>query len=116
MVDVPDPVHVHAEHGREQQLGHEVREAMRGRGGDVAEVTHSRAEERRVEILKQHGFNAVRTSHNPPSPAFLDACDRLGVMVMDESFDCWAQGKNPDDYHIYFADWWQVFLVVCLIG
>ena len=66
-----------------------------------------RAEERRVELLKAHGFNAVRTSHNPPSSAFLDACDRLGVLVMDEAFDCWERQKNAQDYHLYFADWWQ---------
>ena len=66
-----------------------------------------RAEERRVELMKAHGFNAIRTSHNPPSPAFLDACDRLGMLVMDEAFDCWERQKNPQDYHLYFADWWQ---------
>ena len=81
---------------------------MHHANGPLGAMAIDRAEERRVEVLKQHGFNAVRTSHNPPSPAFLDACDRLGVMVMDEAFDCWAQGKNPDDYHKYFADWWQV--------
>jgi len=69
--------------------------------------TIDRAEERRVEILKANGYNAIRTSHNPVSPAFLDACDRLGVMVMDEAFDCWEWGKNPDDYHVVFDDWWQ---------
>jgi beta-galactosidase len=67
----------------------------------------SRAEERRVEILKANGYNAIRTSHNPVSPAFLDACDRLGVLVMDEAFDCWAQGKNTDDYHVWFDEWWE---------
>jgi beta-galactosidase len=66
-----------------------------------------RAEERRVELMKAHGFNAIRTSHNPPSPAFLDACDRLGVLVMDEAFDCWERQKNAQDYHLYFAEWWQ---------
>jgi beta-galactosidase len=68
-----------------------------------------RAEERRVEILKANGYNAIRTSHNPPSPAFLDACDRLGVMVIDEAFDCWMVGKigNEEDYHRYFHDWWE---------
>lgn len=67
-----------------------------------------RAEERRVEVLKANGFNAIRTSHNPPSRDFLDACDRLGMLVIDEAFDCWEAGnKNPQDYHLYFKDWWQ---------
>jgi beta-galactosidase len=67
-----------------------------------------RAEERRVEILKANGYNAIRTSHNPTSPDFLDACDRLGMLVIDEAFDCWeGEGKNPQDYHLYFKDWWQ---------
>ncbi|HEX8711434.1 MAG TPA: glycoside hydrolase family 2 TIM barrel-domain containing protein, partial [Terracidiphilus sp.] len=67
-----------------------------------------RAEERRVETLKANGYNAIRTSHNPPSPDFLDACDRLGMLVIDEAFDCWESGnKNPQDYHLYFKDWWQ---------
>ncbi len=66
-----------------------------------------RAEERRIELMKAHGFNAIRTSHNPPSSAFLDACDRLGVMVLDEAFDCWEREKNPQDYHLYFDDWWK---------
>lgn len=66
-----------------------------------------RAEERKIQILKAAGFNAIRTAHNPPSPALLDACDRLGMLVMDEAFDCWVNGKNSQDYHIYFKDWWQ---------
>jgi beta-galactosidase len=67
-----------------------------------------RAEERRVEILKDNGYNAIRTSHNPPSRDFLDACDRLGMLVIDEAFDCWESGnKNPQDYHLYFKEWWQ---------
>ena len=66
-----------------------------------------RAEERRVELLKARGFNAIRTSHNPPSVAFLDACDRLGMLVVEEAFDTWREGKNVDDYNLYFDGWWQ---------
>ena len=66
-----------------------------------------RAEERRVELMKAHGFNAIRTAHNPPSSAFLDACDRLGMLVMDEAFDQWETRKNAQDYHLNFAEWWQ---------
>jgi beta-galactosidase len=66
-----------------------------------------RADERRVELMKAHGFNAIRTAHNPPSSAFLDACDRLGMLVMDEAFDQWERQKNAQDYHLYFNDWWK---------
>ncbi|MCL2351513.1 MAG: DUF4982 domain-containing protein [Firmicutes bacterium] len=75
--------------------------------GILGSAAFDRAEERKVELLKQSGFNAVRTAHNPPSPAFLDACDRLGMIVMDEAFDCWREQKLPYDYHLYFADWWK---------
>ena len=75
--------------------------------GPLGSATIDRAEERRVELLKSFGFNAVRTSHNPPSPQFLDACDRLGILVLDEFTDMWEVGKNPDDYHLWFHDWWQ---------
>ncbi len=73
--------------------------------GLLGSATIDRAEERRVELMKANGFNAIRTSHNPPSPAFLDACDRLGMLVIDEAFDCWNEGKNGQDYHLYFKDW-----------
>ena len=75
--------------------------------GILGSAAFDRAEERRVESLKAVGYNAIRTSHNPPSPAFLDACDRLGMMVIDEAFDCWNLGKNVDDYHVYFDAWWE---------
>ena len=75
--------------------------------GPLGSASIPRADERRVESLKANGYNAIRTSHNPPSPAFLDACDRLGMLVIDEAFDCWDVGKNPQDYHLYFKDWWQ---------
>lgn len=64
-----------------------------------------RAEERKIELLKANGFNAVRTSHNPMSESFLNACDRLGILVVNEIFDQWEVKKNPQDYHLYFKDW-----------
>jgi beta-galactosidase len=73
--------------------------------GPLGSATIDRAEEHRVELMKANGFNAIRTSHNPPSPAFLDACDRLGILVIDEAFDCWNEGKNGQDYHLYFKEW-----------
>jgi len=75
--------------------------------GCLGAAAFDRAEERKIELLKAGGFNAVRTSHNPPSEAFLNACDRLGLLVMDEAFDCWKIGKNNNDYSKYFNQWWQ---------
>jgi beta-galactosidase len=75
--------------------------------GPLGSKSYDRAEERRVELLKENGFNAVRCSHNPPAPAFLDACDRLGLLVIDEAFDMWQSPKNPYDYSLYFEKWWQ---------
>ena len=64
-----------------------------------------RAEERKVELMKANGFNAVRCSHNLPSEYFLQVCDRLGLLVIDEVFDQWQQAKRPQDYHQYFDEW-----------
>lgn len=75
--------------------------------GVLGACAYPRAEERKVELLKAAGYNAVRCAHNPPSPSFLDACDRLGMLVIDEAFDCWREGKNPHDYHVVFDDWWR---------
>lgn len=75
--------------------------------GPLGAAAYDRAEERRVELMKVSGFNAIRCAHNPPSPAFLDACDRLGVLVIDEAFDMWKEQKNPQDYHLYFDQWWK---------
>jgi len=75
--------------------------------GCLGSAAFDRAEERKIQLLKAGGFNAVRTSHNPPSEAFLEACDKLGLLVMDESFDCWKVGKNNNDYSKYFNQWWQ---------
>jgi beta-galactosidase len=75
--------------------------------GPLGAASIDRAEERKIEILKKYGFNAIRTSHNPPSPALLDACDRLGMLVINEVFDMWETGKKEQDYHLYFREWWQ---------
>ncbi len=66
--------------------------------GILGAAAFADAEERRVRILKEAGFNALRSSHNPMSKSMLDACDRLGMYVMDESFDMWLIHKNPHDY------------------
>lgn len=70
--------------------------------GIVGAASFRSAEERRVRILKENGFNAIRTSHNPPSSVFLDVCDKMGVLVIDEIFDCWSTGKRQYDYHLWF--------------
>jgi len=75
--------------------------------GCLGAAAYDRAEVRKVELLKAAGFNLVRTSHNPPSEAFLDACDRLGLLVIDESFDGWRTKKTEFDYSLYFDKWWE---------
>jgi beta-galactosidase len=75
--------------------------------GPLGAASIDRAEERKIELLKSFGFNAIRTSHNPPSPALLDACDRLGMVVIDEIFDMWETPKKEQDYHLNFSEWWQ---------
>ena len=75
--------------------------------GPLGAAAFDRAEERRVELLKAAGYNAVRTAHNPPSSAFLDACDRLGLLVLDEPFDTWKANKVKFDYGLDFDQWWK---------
>lgn len=75
--------------------------------GPLGAATFDRAEERKVQLLKAAGYNAVRTAHNPVAPAFLDACDRLGLLVIEEAFDCWEKGKVSEDYSKFFKEWWQ---------
>ncbi len=77
-------------------------------GGAFGAAVPDSVWERRLAILKSLGVNAIRTAHNPPSPDFLDICDRMGLLVMDEMFDVWTVGKYSDqDYHLHFRDWWQ---------
>ena len=61
--------------------------------------------ERRLNNLRELGVNAIRTAHNPVAPEFLDLCDRMGFLVMNELFDCWTMKKNPYDYSFYFDEW-----------
>jgi beta-galactosidase len=61
--------------------------------------------ERRLEVLRRFGVNAIRTAHNPPAPEFLDLTDHMGFIVMDETFDAWTVAKRPFDYHLYFDEW-----------
>ena len=61
--------------------------------------------ERQIRLLKEMGCNAIRTSHNPPAPELLDLCDRMGMLVLDEAFDCWREGKTPNDYSTLFREW-----------
>jgi beta-galactosidase len=75
--------------------------------GPLGAAAFDRAEERKVQLLKGAGHNAVRTAHNPPSPAFLDACDRLGLLVLDEPFDTWKANKVKFDYGGDFEEWWK---------
>ena len=74
-------------------------------GGAVGAAVPERIWQHRLELLKAMGVNAIRTSHNPPAPEFLDLCDRLGFLVMAEAFDEWTFVKVPEGYHKYFGDW-----------
>ena len=65
------------------------------------------AEERKMRLLKESGYNAIRSAHNPCSKALLDACDRIGMLVMDEYVDQWYIHKTPYDYVDYFEQWWH---------
>ncbi|MFO7670478.1 MAG: glycoside hydrolase family 2 TIM barrel-domain containing protein [Bacteroidales bacterium] len=75
--------------------------------GPLGAAAYDRAEERRVELMKASGFNSIRCAHNPPSTAFLEACDRIGMLVIDEAFDMWRRPKNEQDYHRFFDESWE---------
>jgi beta-galactosidase len=90
--------------------------------GPLGSAAIDRAEERKIEVLKKAGFNAIRCSHNPPSPGLLDACDRLGIVVIVEAFDMWEKSKldgmykffgkpganyTITDHSKYFKEYWK---------
>jgi len=73
--------------------------------GALGAAAYPRAIERQLELLKDMGCNAIRTSHNPPAPVLLDLCDRMGFLVMDETFDMWKKPKSKYDYHQFWDEW-----------
>jgi beta-galactosidase len=73
--------------------------------GALGSAVNTRAIERQLQILKDMGCNAIRTSHNPPAPELLDLCDKMGFIVMDESFDMWLKKKVTYDYSLDFPEW-----------
>ena len=73
--------------------------------GALGSAVNYRATERQLEIMKSMGVNAIRTSHNPASPEQLDLCDKMGILVQEEAFDCWKLGKTENDYNKYWDKW-----------
>ena len=73
--------------------------------GALGSAINVRALERQLEILKEMGVSAIRTSHNPPAPELLELADKMGFVVMDEAFDAWGNRKKKNDYHLVFEDW-----------
>lgn len=75
--------------------------------GILGACTYGKSEERRVRILKQLGYNAIRSSHNPACKELLDACDKYGMYVIDETWDMWYNHKNEFDYASDFKKWYK---------
>jgi beta-galactosidase len=73
--------------------------------GALGTAFNTRAAERQLELLKEMGCNAIRTSHNPPAPELLDLCDKMGFLIEDEAFDAWRRGKKTNDYNKIFDAW-----------
>jgi beta-galactosidase len=73
--------------------------------GPLGAVILPDALERQILLMKSMGVNALRTAHNPPAPELTAVCERLGILMMVEAFDCWHTGKLPYDYHLYFDQW-----------
>ena len=78
--------------------------------GPLGTAQIDRADERKLQIMKDMGVNAIRTSHNPPSPEFLSICDRLGLLVINEAFDSWTIPKTENDYAKHFDKWSKIDL------
>jgi len=73
--------------------------------GSLGSVVYRRADERKLQIMKDMGVNAIRTSHNPPSREFLELCDEMGLLVQDEAFDVWKMEKVENGYNVFFEEW-----------
>ena len=76
--------------------------------GALGAAVNYRAVERQLEIMQEMGVNAIRTAHNPATPELLEICDRLGLMVITEAFDCWGSAKNTYDYARFFNNWYDL--------
>lgn len=75
--------------------------------GILGAASFKDSEYRKMKLHKDNGYNAIRTAHNPPSKDMLEACDRIGLLVIDEAFDVWTMGKSPGDYSLYFEQNWE---------
>ena len=75
--------------------------------GILGACAYPEAEDRRVRILMENGYNAIRSAHNPISKSMLESCDRRGMLVMDEFVDCWYIHKNKYDYASIYNEWWD---------
>ncbi|WP_308991261.1 beta-galactosidase GalB [Mariniflexile litorale] len=75
--------------------------------GAIGAAFNIRAAERKLEILKNMGVNAIRMAHNPPAPELLELTDKMGFLVIDEVFDSWERTKTPHDFHLIFPDWYE---------
>ncbi|MQY30949.1 glycoside hydrolase family 2 TIM barrel-domain containing protein [Nocardia aurantia] len=84
--------------------------------GPLGAAAVDRAEHRKAELIKAAGFNAVRSAHNGMSRAFLDACDRIGLLVINELTDVWTSGKSSYDLSLTFADWWERDLTALVLS
>ncbi|HYG22562.1 MAG TPA: beta-galactosidase GalB [Verrucomicrobiae bacterium] len=73
--------------------------------GALGAAYNHRAAQRQLEMLRELGCNAVRMSHNPPTPELLELTDAMGFLVVDEIFDCWERKKTPLDFHLIFPEW-----------
>jgi beta-galactosidase len=73
--------------------------------GPLGAAVNVRARERQMELMREMGVNALRTTHNPPEPEWLDICDRMGILVIVEAFDVWRMAKTDNGYHQYFDEW-----------
>ncbi|KAK0620616.1 glycoside hydrolase family 2 protein [Immersiella caudata] len=78
--------------------------------GALGAAYNHRATQRQLQILRDMGANALRTSHNPPAPDLLDLADEMGFLVLDEAFDCWSAGKTANDYHLLYPEWHEADL------
>ena len=79
--------------------------------GCLGSAVNKRAVERQLQIMQDMGVNAIRTSHNPPTPELLDLCDEMGLLVMDETFDIWSMKKSEYDYSLYWDEWHEKDLI-----